>query len=786
MARQAVSSTDQRLASLAERVLAAGRQLDQLHQRQERLKADLAGLVQPDAAALSLATDRQTMAQRKADEAQQISEEAQAKVPETDAARTAAQQTLQESSAALHQTQAKLTALQALQEQVQSQTKVGPWLEQKGLHKKQRLWQDINVEKGWETALEAVLRERVTALQATDLAEAIRLAQDAPPSRLAFYAAQSVTNSDSSSAGLTSLMSRVQIKDSAIKTVVQEWLGHVYIADHLEDAMRRRDQLPQGGVLVVKEGHIVSRVSLQLYAEDSEQAGLLARSQEIENLDLQLKAQQLILDEAQSSASQTQYAYQQAQQQAQEARQTAEQAVREAHNLEVERLQLAQADEKYRTRAEQINHELQELSAQASELQTVRDEGQGQLDQAQEEKGVHGDSLTTAQDTYQAAQHALEQAREALRLAEREASEASYNTRTLAQRISDLTRDQQSAQQQVADIQVSLGNSQEELHTLSDEVAQESLQTLLIQRSAKEAALANARTEMDAISHRLREGDEARLTLERSLQPLRDKAMELQLKEQAARLNVEQFATMLMDAEANIEELKARLTPDMKVSGLQSEVNKLNQEIQSLGPVNMAALEELASAQERKTFLDAQSADLNEAINTLTAAIQQIDAETRDLLQGTFDQVNEHFAKLFPDLFGGGNAKLVMTGEEILDSGVQVMAQPPGKKNSTIHLLSGGEKALTAIALVFSLFQLNPAPFCLLDEVDAPLDDANTGRYADMVARMSKNTQFVFISHNKITMEIAHQLIGVTMQEQGVSRIVAVDLEAAANLVEAA
>ena len=177
---------------------------------------------------------------------------------------------------------------------------------------------------------------------------------------------------------------------------------------------------------------------------------------------------------------------------------------------------------------------------------------------------------------------------------------------------------------------------------------------------------------------------------------------------------------------------------------------------------------------------------MNEAINTLTDAIAKIDSETRELLQGTFDQVNEHFAKLFPDLFGGGNAKLVMTGEEILDSGVQVMAQPPGKKNSTIHLLSGGEKALTAIALVFSLFQLNPAPFCLLDEVDAPLDDANTGRYADMVARMSANTQFVFISHNKITMEIANQLIGVTMQEQGVSRIVAVDLEAAATMVEAA
>ena len=785
-AREAVSSTDQRLASLAERVLASGKQLDQVNQRQERLQLDLSSLVKPDTDALDLVTDRQMMAQRKADEAQQISEEAQAKVPEIDATRHTAQQTLQESSAALSQTQARLSALQALQEKVQAQAKVGPWLEQKGLSNKQRLWQDLHVEKGWETAFEAVLRERVTALQAADLNEAIRLAQDAPPSRLAFYSASSIATSDTNISGLTSLISRVQIKDNAIRAVMQEWLGNVFIADSLEDAMRRRDQLPQGGVLLVKEGHIVSRVGLQLYAEDSEQAGLLARSQEIENLDLQLKAQQLILDEAQSESSRTQYAYQQAQEQAQQARQTAEQAVREAHNLEVERLQLAQADEKYRTRAEQIHNELHELATQIEELKEVRDSGQAELDQAQEEKGTHGDSLSHAQDTYQAANHVLEQARDSLRLAEREASEASFNTRTLAQRITDLTRDQQSAQQQVSDIQVSLGNSQEELHTLSDEAAQDSLQSLLVQRSAKEAGLANARTEMDAISHRLRESDEARLVIERSLQPLRDKGMELQLKEQAARLNVEQFATMLMDAEANVEELKARLTPEMKVSSLQGDVNRLNQEIQSLGPVNMAALEELASAQERKTFLDAQSADLNEAINTLTDAIQKIDSETRDLLQGTFDQVNDHFARLFPDLFGGGNAKLVMTGEEILDSGVQVMAQPPGKKNSSIHLLSGGEKALTAIALVFSLFQLNPAPFCLLDEVDAPLDDANTGRYADMVARMSANTQFVFISHNKITMEIAHQLIGVTMQEQGVSRIVAVDLESAATMVEAA
>jgi chromosome segregation protein len=225
---------------------------------------------------------------------------------------------------------------------------------------------------------------------------------------------------------------------------------------------------------------------------------------------------------------------------------------------------------------------------------------------------------------------------------------------------------------------------------------------------------------------------------------------------------------------------------NVRLAGMQGEIDRLHREIAALGAVNLAALDELTTARERKQFLDAQSADLNEAITTLEDAIRKIDGETRELLGGTFKIVNEHFGRMFPELFGGGNAKLVMTGEEILDSGVQVLAQPPGKKNQTIHLLSGGEKALTAIALVFAIFQLNPAPFCLLDEVDAPLDDANTERYAKLVTSMSKETQFLFISHNKIAMEMAEQLIGVTMQEQGVSRIVAVDMDSAVSMAEAA
>ncbi len=303
----------------------------------------------------------------------------------------------------------------------------------------------------------------------------------------------------------------------------------------------------------------------------------------------------------------------------------------------------------------------------------------------------------------------------------------------------------------------------------------------------RESALAAKRSEYDDLSMRLRRADEQRLQFEHSLEPLRERITKLQLEEQAAQLGGAQYMEQLTQAQVDMEALARSVEEGgVKLWGLQGEIDRINRDIAALGAVNLAALDELTASRERKNFLDAQTADLNEAISTLEGAIHKIDLETRDLLKKTFDFVNEHFGKMFPTLFGGGNARLVMTGDEILDAGVQVMAQPPGKKNSTIHLLSGGEKALTAIALVFAMFQLNPAPFCLLDEVDAPLDDANTERYSNLVRSMSRGTQFLFISHNKIAMEMAEQLIGVTMQEQGVSRIVAVDMEAAVSMAEAA
>jgi len=276
---------------------------------------------------------------------------------------------------------------------------------------------------------------------------------------------------------------------------------------------------------------------------------------------------------------------------------------------------------------------------------------------------------------------------------------------------------------------------------------------------------------------------------EQLLHPLRDKLEASRLSEQEARLYFEQCQAELSVSQLSEAELTEHLTANggeskLKVIDLESKRDKLALDIEELGAVNLAAIQELETEQTRKQYLDSQCKDLTDASETLEDAIRKIDKETRGRLQATFDEANHHFMELFTTLFGGGQARLELLGEEILDTGMQVFAQPPGKKNSTIHLLSGGEKALTALALVFALFRLNPAPFCLMDEVDAPLDDSNTERFCTMVKKMSEKTQFLYVSHNKITMEMAQQLIGVTMQESGVSRIVDVDMEAAVRMME--
>ena len=756
----------------------------QMELRRERLDNDKRALSLPDLQQVEQARTSMQQAQTQAEQAQAALLDLEAALPELDGQRQVAQTTVNTESSRQADLSARLQALKALQERVKTDQKLSPWLSRHGLDNLQALWSRLHIEPGWENALEAALRERMAALEVGQLDLVKAFALEPPPTKLSFYSPSAAAVSPSSDAR-TRLVDLLRIHDAGQKALLLHWLAHVYTAPTLEAALSQRASLMPGEVIYVPQGHAVTQMSVGFYAPDNEQAGLLARAQEIENLEKQVRAQALIYEEARSTLARAEAAYNEARLQLNGARLAASETQAKAHASQVASLQLDQLAEQAQNRSQQIDQDLAEIEAVAQDLQERGVQSQARFEELDMQLADGQERHAQLEDQAMAAQRRLDDAREQLRSLERQAQEADFNRRTLVSRQAELNRAIETAQQQIQSMAAQQAQAEEELQRLSDVAAQAGLQAALALKSEREATLGAKRSEYDDLTTKLRASDERRLQIERELDPLRQRITELQLKEQAARLGSDQYNQMLIDAQADLEALALSVAQDqVRIHGMQTEIDRLNREIQSLGAVNLAALEELSSARERKGFLDAQSADLNEAMVTLEDAIKKIDAETRDLLGGTFKTVNEHFGRMFPELFGGGNARLVMTGEEILDSGVQVMAQPPGKKNQTIHLLSGGEKALTAIALVFAIFQLNPAPFCLLDEVDAPLDDANTERYAKLVSSMAKETQFLFISHNKIAMQMAEQLIGVTMQEQGVSRIVAVDMESAVGLAE--
>ncbi|VTU29184.1 chromosome segregation protein SMC [Variovorax sp. PBL-E5] len=758
----------------------------QLTLRAERLRSDQSALAAPDETRLRDLQAQLAAAQEASTEADARLHELQEAVPQLDDDRRNRQQAVNTEGARHAELSARLEALRALQEKVKTDGKLAPWLAKHGLESLQGLWSRIHIEQGWENALESALRERLGALEVSRLDMVRAFGGDAPPAKLAFYTPP-VAGLPQAPSALPRLSDLLRLGDAGQQALLAEWLHGCHTAATLEEALAQRDKLQPGEVIYVQSGHAVTAHSVSFYAQDSEQAGLLARQQEMENLERQLRAQTLISEESRTALARAEAAYGDAAQRLVTARREAAETQSRAHELQVETLRLSQLAEQTRARSEQLSSDLGEVDAQLEELQEKRVAAEGRFDELDMQLADSQERHAQLDERVIEAARVLAASREQHRSLERQAQEATFAQRTLEARRGELGRAIETAVQQTTSLTEEDERARAELGRLSDAAAQAGLQDALALKLERETALGGSRSQYDDLTLKLRASDERRLQLERELDPLRQRITDFQLKEQAARLGFEQYQQLLADAQADLEAVALSIETDkVRLGGLQSEIDRLNREVASLGAVNLAALDELAVASERKTFLDAQSADLNEAITTLEDAIRKIDAETRDLLGGTFKIVNEHFSRMFPELFGGGNARLMMTGDEILDSGVQVMAQPPGKKNQTIHLLSGGEKALTAIALVFAIFQLNPAPFCLLDEVDAPLDDANTERYAKLVTAMSRETQFLFISHNKIAMEMAEQLIGVTMQEQGVSRIVAVDMEAAVSMVEAA
>jgi chromosome segregation protein len=786
--RSAVAQVQQQIQLLAADSRHVDEQARQLRSRRERLAGERQGLQAPDAERLASLREQHAAAAELQQTTDARLHELSEQVPALDEQRRQAQAAVNRESARLADLGARQDALRALQEKVQTEGKLKPWLARHGLDGLPGLWSQVHIETGWETALESALRERLNALSVGQRLDMVRaFADDAPPAKLAFYALPPAAI-PSTHHTLPRLADKLRLNDAGLRALLGDWLEGVYTAETLDEALAARDRLTHGEVIMTREGHAASQFAVSFYAPDSEQAGMLQRAQEIESLDRERRAQALIADDARSASVRAEAAYTDAAQRLQAARREASEAQTRAHQLQVELLRLTQQAEATDVRRAQLEEELADIDAQQEALEERRTTGQARFEELDLQLAQAQERHAELEDAVIAAERRLADAREQQRTLERQAQEARFQARTLVARRDELERAMATARSQI-EANTQAGEQLElELGSFNDAAAQAGLQTALALKLEREQALAATRSEYDDLSAKLRAGEEQRLAFERSLDPLREQITKLQLEMQAAQLGGAQYLEQLQAAHADFDALAKSIEDGgVKLWGLQTEIDRIQKEIAALGAVNLAALEELTSSRERKTFLDAQNADLLEAIRTLEDAIHKIDIETRDLLAQTFNQVNEHFGRMFPSLFGGGNAKLVMTGDEILDAGVQVMAQPPGKKNSTIHLLSGGEKALTAIALVFAIFLLNPAPFCLLDEVDAPLDDANTERYSKLVTEMShKGTQFLFISHNKIAMEMAEQLIGVTMQEQGVSRIVAVDMEAAIGMAEAA
>jgi chromosome segregation protein len=784
-ARSSAAGAAQAIEGAAQHGRTLDDQLGALAQRQERLSEERGQQESPDRGRLSALQLQEEQLDRELQERVRGARAAEEQQAELESERTAATNEKAQATDALARMQARLHALSDLQANVEADERLDPWLKTHGVDSLPRLFKRLEVESGWEAAFEAVLRERIEAIEVGNLDTLAAFEAAAPPSRVAFFSVGAGPQTQPPPAAWPPLAAKLRDSDSALGGVLRDWLAGVYVAPDLRSALQQRHQLPAGAQLVVRSGHRISRHGVRFYAADDRKAGLLLRRLEIENLQRQLKAQRLIEEAAVARLARAESGLRSSQELAQSEREAVEQLRIRLHETQLEAVRLGESQERIRLRREQIDAELEEIGAHRRALEQQRSDAHSRFEELDHALATQQQQAETARVDYETAEQNLREARESSHRLQVERQRLQIEVNVARERLAEVEGAIREAVEECERLATDLEQARLDEAKLDDSHARENLEQWLQQRVAAEQALRDARTRQDEVADRVRAGDEQRLNLERDLQPRIDRATDLKLKEQAARLAAEQFDNQLAEAGADPQALAARTERGVSASSLQAEITRLAQSIEALGAVNLAALEELEAARQRQEFLQSQSSDLKAAIATLEDAIRRIDRETREMLRSTFDQVNRHFGELFPRLFGGGDARLLMTGEEILDAGVQVMAQPPGKRNSTIHLLSGGEKAMTATALVFSLFKLNPAPFCLLDEVDAPLDEANTDRFCDLVRSMTGETQFLFITHNKIAMEMAEQLVGVTMQEQGVSRIVAVDVDSAVKLAAA-
>ena len=695
-----------------------------------------------------------------------------------------AQVTARERNVALSQLEARRTALDTLQQASINAGGLPDWLAARGQDAARQLWPDLRIERGWERAVEAALGARLMAYRCAAAQDPTRIIAEHPPAAAVFtLPGEPATETAPAWPGRKTLACLVEADEPALRRLVEVWLGRIYICDNVLAALAEREQLAAGEALVTHDGWLVRPEGFEYGVAKGGEDSLLARKAEIEHLIAAAHRAGAALTAADAAVAELRARAAERRQEWDVLRRYEQDSEARLRQAQIDVLKLQQERDQAWQRHAALDAERHALTARrATELER-REQATRDQHTTEQTRAAASAAFDAAQTEYGAAAGRLRAIRDAAQAALRAAQDASYRRDIIQQNIQALQRNLNSVEDQRAGVGRELEQIGEELAALTETELAERQQAAVAHQVNSEAEVAGARRAAEDLAAQLRTADEERMSAEQAQQQLRDKVDDLRLRAQSARVSQEQLELQLREAGA--EDVASEPERPGRPNVVQAEINRLTQEIAQLGAVNLAALEELTAARERQGFLRAQATDLSAALATLEDAIRRIDRETRGMLRDTFEAVNRNLGELFPRLFGGGVAKLVLTGEEILDAGIEVIAQPPGKKTSTIHLLSGGEKALTAIALVFAMFRLNPAPFCMLDEVDAPLDDANTERFCALVKSMASETQFVFVSHNKITMSLAEQLIGVTMQESGVSRIVAVDVEAALEMARA-
>jgi len=690
------------------------------------------------------------------------------------------QSALNEARSQLQTARGRQSSLEALQHAAlgQEENAASQWLARLGLDKSPRLGEALQVEAGWETAVETVLSGFIDSVL-VDGAHA--LAADFGALENADVALLDAAEGGANTAG--TLAAHVRGPAAAIAI-----LGHVLVAESLDEAHQRVSGLsalaPYQSV-ITRGGEWLGPGWARVRRAQGNQVGVLAREREIRTLTEQVAALEARIEECTSQLDDLRTR----KFEAERARDDTQRELYNAHRRQSELAGQLQSHrgklETARARGEKVAGELATLIEQLDELQTQTREARARLDESVGHMGDLEDQRRELENERRAHLETREEARMNAREAADQAHALALSLESKRSSLASLEQSLARMDSQLRQIEARRGEIAEQLAAGSDPIAEleAERQTYLDQRLLVDKQLVEARRALEECDIAFRQLEQRRHLAEQGLAGLRESLSEKRLAAQALQLRAEQLAEAIAASGLALETLLAELAEDVDATQWKQQLAELAQKIVRLEPVNLAAIQEHAEQSERKTYLDNQIADLTSAMETLEGAIKKIDRETRARFKETFDKVNAGVQELFPRLFGGGHAYLELTGDDLLDTGVAIMARPPGKRPSNISLLSGGEKALTAVALVFAIFNLNPAPFCLLDEVDAPLDEANVGRFSAMVREMSERVQFIFISHNKATMEAASQLCGVTMREPGVSRLVQVDLAEAAKLV---